>query len=149
MRCDLDDRGARTNRTAPCGLTGAAFSPIQVPLCPQPIEMANAHHNRDLTLRDLVEYYTAWTLRIFMEDLPHQGHLHDTQLSPSLKRWTCTLHEGRLAQGESHDFILLEICFRMKSALSPLEGNGYFYLQENQWVRLKMLIVTINVVSPT
>jgi len=88
MRCDLDDCCARTNRTAPCGSTGAAFSPIQVPLCPQPIEMANAHHNRDLTLSDLVEYYTAWTLRVLMEDLPHQGHLHDAQLSPSLKRWT-------------------------------------------------------------
>src|SRR5215831_16960665 len=72
-----------------------------------------------------------------MEDLPHQGHLHDAQLSPRLKWWTCTLHEGRLAQGEGHDFILLEIRFRMKSALSPLEGKGYFYLQENQWVQLK------------
>src|SRR5712692_3209191 len=26
---------------------------------------------------------------------------------------------------------------RMKSAYSPLGGNVYFYLQENQWVRLK------------
>src|SRR5262245_52783257 len=25
----------------------------------------------------------------------------------------------------------------MKSALSPLEGNGHFYPKENQWVRLK------------
>src|SRR5215831_19963398 len=72
-----------------------------------------------------------------MEDLPHQGHLHDAQLSPRLKWWTCTLHEGSLAQGEGHDFILLEIRFRMKSALSPLAGNGHFYPKENQWVRLK------------
>jgi hypothetical protein len=39
--------------------------------------MANAYRNRDLTLGDLVEYYTAWALRLLVEDLPHQGHLHD------------------------------------------------------------------------
>ena len=77
MRRDLDDRGARTNRAAACGLTRAAFAPIQVPLYPQPIEMAHAHRNRDLTLGDLVEDHTAWALRLLVEDLPHQGHLHD------------------------------------------------------------------------
>jgi hypothetical protein len=42
-----------------------------------------------------------------------------------------------LAQGEGHDFILLNVNFRMQSAPSPLWSNGHFYLQENQGVRLK------------
>ena len=46
-------------------------------------------------------------------------HLNGAKLSPSHKRWTCTRCEGRLAQGEGHNFILLEICSRRKSASSP------------------------------
>jgi hypothetical protein len=42
-----------------------------------------------------------------------------------------------LAGGELHDFILLDIPFRMKSAHSLLWGNGHFYHQQNQSVNAK------------
>jgi hypothetical protein len=42
-----------------------------------------------------------------------------------------------LAGGALHDFILLDIPFRMKSAHSPLWGNGHFYPQQNQSVNAK------------
>src|SRR5882724_8438673 len=99
--------------------------------------MAHAHCYRNLTLGHLVEHHTAWALRVLVEHLPHKGYRNGSKLSPSLKRWTCTLSEGMLAQGEGHDFILLAICCRMKSALSLLDGKGHFYPQENQLVQLK------------
>src|SRR6266849_9245514 len=98
--------------------------------------MTDAHRHRDVTLGDLCEHHTAWALRVLVEHLPHEGHLNDAKLAASLTRWTCTIGEGRLAQGEGHDVILLAICFRMKAARSPCEGNGHFYPQENPWVRL-------------
>jgi len=67
-----------------------------------------------------------------MEQLPHQGYRNGSKRSPSLTRWTCTLSEGMLAQGDGHDFILLDICFRMQSTLVPFEGKSHFYPQENQ-----------------
>jgi hypothetical protein len=132
MGCDLDYRSASTHRTDQGGVAGAAFAPIQFPLHPQPVEMADTHCYRNLTLGHLVEHHTAWALRVLVEHLPHKGYRNGSKLSPSLKRWTCTLSEGMLAQGEGHDFILLAICCRMKSALLPLEGKGHFYPQENQ-----------------
>src|SRR5262249_22440969 len=119
MGRDLHQCCTRTRRMAQGGVTGAAFTPIQVPLHPQSVEMANAHRHRNLTLSNLFEHDTAWALRVLVEHLPHQGHLHDAQLSPGLKRWTCILRACRLAQGDGHDVILLEICYRMKSAPSP------------------------------
>ena len=41
------------------------------------------------------EHDTAWALWVLVEHLPHQGHLHDAQLSPGLKRWTCILRACR------------------------------------------------------
>jgi hypothetical protein len=37
-----------------------------------------------------------------------------------------------LAEGQGHDFLLLQPYFRMKSAHSPLQGNVHFYSQQNQ-----------------
>src|SRR6266852_6350638 len=73
--------------------------------------MTDAHRHRDVTLGDLCEHHTAWALRVLVEHLPHEGHLNDAQLAASLTRWTCPLGEGRLAQGEGHDVILLDVRF--------------------------------------
>lgn len=118
---DLDHRIARAQRAAQGRVARAAFFPRQFPLRSEPVKMADAHYDQDLTLGDLCEHLTAWALPVLMEQLPPKGQLNSTKLSPSLKRWTYTLREGTLlAQDERHDFILLEICFRMKSALSLL-----------------------------
>jgi hypothetical protein len=82
--------------------------------------MADAYLKRCRTLGDLVAQHPTGALRVLVEYLPHEGHLNDAELSASLKRWTCTLSEGRLTQGEGHDFILLDIDFRRQSAHSPL-----------------------------
>jgi hypothetical protein len=106
---DLDHRSARTHRTAQGGVARAAFAPIQVPLRPQPIEMADAHCHRHLALGDLFEHHTARTRRVLVEHLPHQGHLNGAKLSPRRNRWTGALSESRLTQGKGHNFILPKI----------------------------------------
>ena len=100
------------------GASRAALAPIQLPFDAQPVEMADASLKRCRTLGDLVAQHPTGALRVLVESLPHEGHLNDTELSASLKRWTCTLSEGRLAQGDGHDCILLDIDFRMQSAHS-------------------------------
>jgi hypothetical protein len=90
--------------------------------------MADAYLKRCRTLGDLIAQHPTGALRVLVEYMPHEGHLHDAELSASLQRWTGTLSEGMLAQGEGHDFILLDIDFRMQSAPLPLGSNGYFYL---------------------
>src|SRR3989442_10059165 len=85
MGRDLPQCGTRTHRTVQGGLTRAAFAPIQVPLRPPAVAMVNAHHQRNVTLSNLFEHDPAWVLRVLVEYLPHQGRLHDAQLSPSLK----------------------------------------------------------------
>jgi hypothetical protein len=44
---------------------------------------------------------------------------------------------GRLLGARGPDFILLETCCRMKSALSLLENKVHVYPQANQWVHIK------------
>jgi len=99
--------------------------------------MADAHRNRCVTLGDLVEQHPARALRGLVEHCPPQCRFHGAKRSPCIKGWPCFLSEGTLARGEGHDFLLLEIHFRMKSAPSLFCGKVYFYPQENHWVRLK------------
>src|SRR5215471_14480209 len=99
--------------------------------------MANTHCNGALQCGDFVEEYAARARRVLMEQGPQQSLLDCTKLAPSTKGWTGTLIEVTLAQAELHDFILLDLHCRMKSAPSPLWGNVHFYPQENQWVCLK------------
>src|SRR4030095_7970410 len=137
MRRECNDFCARENRPAPSHLARAPFPPIELPLDPQPVEMADTDRNRGLSLGNLCEQHTARTHRVLVEPLPQQGGFNFAKLSPGITGWTYRLSEGTLAWGEGHDVILLETCFRMKSAPSPLWGKGHFYPQENQRVRFK------------
>ena len=85
---DLDDLRARGNRRTAWRLARAPLGPIQLPLSPPPVEMAETHRHEDLPLGDLVEEDSARTLRVLMEQGPQQGLLHFTKLSPSTKGWT-------------------------------------------------------------
>ena len=117
---ECNDFGARGNRPAPSHLARAAFAPIAPPLDPQPVEMADTYRNRGLSLGNVCEQHTARTRRVLVEPLPQQGCFNFAKLSPSITGETYRLSEGTLAWGEGHDGILLESCFRMKSAPSPL-----------------------------
>jgi len=126
---DLDDLRTQSNRPTAWRSVRAPLGPIELPLSPPPVERADTHGNGSLPLGDLVEEYAARARRVLMEQCPQQSLLDFTKLSPSTKRWTCTLIKVTLARGELHDFILLELHFRMQSAHPPLWGNGYFYPQ--------------------
>ena len=67
MGRDLGDRGARGTRWAPCRLARAPLPPIEAPLQPQPIDLADTHRDRDLPLGDRVEQDTTRALRLLVE----------------------------------------------------------------------------------
>jgi len=84
MGRERHDFCARGNRPAPSRLARATFSPIELPLDPQPVEMADAHRNRGLSLGDLCEQHPARTRRVLVEPLPQQGRFTFAKLSPSI-----------------------------------------------------------------
>jgi hypothetical protein len=88
--------------------------------------MAHTHHHGYLPLRALVQEHSARALRVLLEQGPQQGLLPYTKLAPGTKGWTRTLIEGPLVEGALPNFILPDICFRMKSAPPPLGGNSHF-----------------------
>jgi hypothetical protein len=109
MGRDPDDLCRRGNRRTAFGLTWTAFATIELPLRPPSVDMAQAHRHQYLPFGDLGEEDPARALEVLTEQGPQQGLLNLAELSPSTKGWTCPLIESTLAQGELHDFILLEI----------------------------------------
>src|SRR6266446_3736562 len=118
--CDLDDLCASGHRPLVRRPARASLATIDLPGRPPPVEMADTHGNRSLVVSHLVEEHSAGALRVVMEQGPQQRLLHFAQLASRTTRWTCTLSEATLARGGWHDFILLDIQFRMKSAPPPL-----------------------------
>src|SRR5712691_11026539 len=113
---DSDDLCARGTRPMAWHLTRASLATIELPLSPPAVDMADAHRHWSLSFGDLVEEHPTRALRVLLEHGPPQGLLHVAALSSSTQGWTCTFIEVRLTQGAVHDFILLHIQFRMKSA---------------------------------
>src|SRR5258705_492292 len=64
-RRDADNLCARATRPMAGCPTRASLAPIELPLRPPPVEMADTHRKRCLPLRDLVEERSAWTRWIF------------------------------------------------------------------------------------
>jgi hypothetical protein len=117
---DLNGLCARDNRGATFGLAWAPLAPIERPLNPHPMKMADAHGKRVLHVGGLFEQHPARAYRVLVEQLPQEDLIKVATLSPSVKGWTGILIEVTLARGEVHGFILLDTYFRMKSAHSPL-----------------------------
>src|SRR5215471_20801918 len=116
----LHDGCIRGHRRTVWHLARAPFAPAERPCGSQSIEMADTHRHRSLRLGHPVEEDSARAGWVLLKQLPQKHHLNGAKLSPSRKEWTGTFSEGTLVWGEEHDFILLELCFRMKSAPSPL-----------------------------
>src|SRR5229473_756845 len=105
---ELGHHRARGNRPRAFSLTRASLAPIASPGGPPPVDMTKAHRKRSLPLGDLVEKHSARALRLLLEQGPQQGLLNFAKLSSTIKGWTCIFSEVTLAEGELHDFILLE-----------------------------------------
>src|SRR6516165_9406207 len=67
---DADDLCARGHRQTAHSVARTALGPIECPLHPQPIEMADAHRHQHLPLGGLCEQLTARALRGLVEQLP-------------------------------------------------------------------------------
>jgi hypothetical protein len=103
----LDHLYATGHTARALGVTRAAFVPIEPPLRPPPVEVAQTHRNGDVLPHGLVEQHLAWARRVLLQQGPQEGLLNFAKLAPSTKGWTCILIEGTLTQGELHDVILL------------------------------------------
>jgi len=81
----LNDLCTRGRRLTAWGVARAALGPIELPLTPQAIQMANTDVNGRMTLGDLVEQEPTRALRVFMKQGPQPGLLNVTELSACTK----------------------------------------------------------------
>jgi len=84
----LDDLRTQGNRPTAWRLARAPLGPMELPLSPPPVEMADTHGNGSLPLGDLVEEDAARARWVLLEHGPQQSLLDFTKLAPSTKGWT-------------------------------------------------------------
>jgi len=96
----LDDLCTGGRRPEAWGVARSAFRPIELPLVPHAIEMANAEVKGCLSLGDLVEHKPTGALWVFMKQGPQPSLLDVTKLSTGTKGWTCRGIYLPLSRGE-------------------------------------------------
>src|SRR5712691_8838853 len=104
----LDDLCAGCRRPQAWGVARSSLRPIELPLVPQAIEMANTDVKGGMSLSDLVEQETTGALWVVLKQVPHYGFLDITKLATRTKGWTWRWIELTLRRGERHDWLLLE-----------------------------------------
>jgi hypothetical protein len=87
-RLHPDDLGSGPRGPMSGLVARSASGPIELPLTPQPIEIAHTDVQGGMSLGDLVEQESTRALRIVVKDIPHQGLVDLTELTPGTKGWT-------------------------------------------------------------
>ena len=87
MRRNLDDLALPRRGQARSPVARASLAPIELPLPPPPVQVADAQRQRCLLLGGPVEQHAARARWVLVEQLPQQGFFNCTKLSPGTKGW--------------------------------------------------------------
>src|SRR5713101_1475578 len=107
----------------------ASFPPAQLPLGPPTVDLAQRYPRPNLMLGGFREQVWAGAMRVLLEYGPKHCLLDFTEFATVTKRWTELRRQGRLTQGDCHDYLLFK---KSGSSLDirPQRSTSFFILNK-------------------
>jgi hypothetical protein len=109
LGCHVDDGGFRDPARRRPRAARASLGSRVLPSGSPAVDLAQADLDWGLALGHLIEQHPSWTLRVVVENGPHEDLIDLAKLSTGINGWTWRLSEGTVAWGEVHDFLLFGI----------------------------------------